>query len=267
MHVLRPVARAATVTALSIVVAFGVAAPARASITATVVDTGGIGLNVRTGPSSADRVITAVGEGASVAVSCQVFGQDVGGNGVWDFLPAYGGYASDFYLLTGYDGRHPSLPLCGGTTPPPPPGSGTRAGVVATARAEVGNGHLAKYGNDPSWEWCSSFATWVWRTNGVQIPNYAFTGDVFTWGQRNGLAHWGHAGLRPGDAVLYGTGPASSSTSLHVGIVESVGGDGRITTIEGNYSSRVTRVGPMNPADVSGWEPGQIYGYVSPVSG
>ena len=49
----------------------------------------------------------------------------------------------------------------------------------------------------------------------------------------------------PGDAVLFGTGPQASD---HVAIVERVFPGGQITTIDGNFSDRVARVGPFLPS-------------------
>lgn len=90
--------------------------------------------------------------------------------------------------------------------------------------------------------WCSYFATSMWREAGVDIPKYGFTGDVYTWGERNHLAY-DKADLakqaRPGDAILFGTGP-SWSGSEHIGIIEKVDGN-KITTIEGNSSDQVMR--------------------------
>jgi peptidoglycan DL-endopeptidase CwlO len=121
----------------------------------------------------------------------------------------------------------------------------SRNTVLRIARGQLGyrehGNNCTKYG--PCEEWCSLFATWVWRHAGVRIPSYAFTGDVYKWGQRHHLAY-GRGGLRtakPGDVLLFGTGPANTRTSTHIGIVERVGG-GRVTLIEGNSANRVQRV-------------------------
>ena len=131
-------------------------------------------------------------------------------------------------------------------SPAVPPGPVvSRANIVRIARSQVnyheGANNCTKYG--PCEEWCSLFATWVWRHAGVAIPKYAFTGDVFRWGQRHHLAY-GRAGLRtakPGDVLLFGTGPGSTRTSTHIGIVVSVGA-GRVRLIEGNSNDRVQAV-------------------------
>jgi hypothetical protein len=83
----------------------------------------------------------------------------------------------------------------------------------------------------------------VWRKAGVNIPILPFTGDVYTWGQQHGLAYNSHHlnQARPGDVLLFGSGPQSTSTSTHIGIVESVHGN-QVTLIEGNSSDRVQRV-------------------------
>lgn len=193
MHLRRVLALLVT-TAAAVTVPLVTAAPASAAISARVFGTEGVGLNVRTGPSTSGGVLTTVPENTSVSVSCQTSGATVNGTSVWDYLPAYRGYASDAYLWTGYDGFHPGLPRCGATTPPPP--TDLRSRIVSVASAEVGNGHLAKYGGDPSWEWCSIFATWVWRQAGVTIPSLPFTGDVFTWVRPTGS----RSGARPGSA-------------------------------------------------------------------
>lgn len=141
-----------------------------------------------------------------------------------------------------------------------PPNGETENKILDVARGELGfeegPGDQNKYG--PSAAWCSSFATWVWGQSGVDIPSLPFTGDVYTWGQERGLAY--DAGnlsqARPGDVLLFGTGPESTDTSTHIGIVESVNGD-QVTLIEGNSSDRVQRV----DHSLSG---GEFYGGVHP---
>ncbi|WP_026316807.1 CHAP domain-containing protein [Actinokineospora enzanensis] len=94
-----------------------------------------------------------------------------------------------------------------------------------------GANNANKYG--PQAAWCSSFASWVWKRSGVDIPITPFTGNVFHWGQRKGLAYHDLTRARPGDVLLFGTGPQNTSTSKHIGIVEKVHGN-TVTLIEGN---------------------------------
>lgn len=128
-----------------------------------------------------------------------------------------------------------------------PAGRGGALGkkVIDRARGQLGYhegpGNTNKYG--PTGPWCANFATWAWQKSGVDIGILPFTGDVYEWGQERGLAY-GKNNLdqaRPGDVLLFGTGPQSPQTSTHIGIVESVHGD-RVTLIEGNSADQVRRV-------------------------
>ena len=56
--------------------------------------------------------------------------------------------------------------------------------------------------------------------------------DVWSWGQRTGKALPAGATPSPGDLIVW---------DEHMGIVESVGADGSIKTIEGNSSNMVAR--------------------------
>jgi peptidoglycan DL-endopeptidase CwlO len=117
--------------------------------------------------------------------------------------------------------------------------------VVDRARSQLGYregpGNTNKYG--PTGPWCANFATWAWQKSGVDIGILPFTGDVYDWGREHGLAY-GKDNLdqaRPGDVLLFGTGPQSPQTSTHIGIVEKVDGN-QVTLIEGNSADQVRRV-------------------------
>jgi peptidoglycan DL-endopeptidase CwlO len=140
--------------------------------------------------------------------------------------------------------KRPNTPSKGKSDPPKTK-SGTANKIKKIARSQLGYhegpGNQNKYG--PAAPWCASFTTWVWRKSGVDIPILPFTGDVYRWGQEHGTAY-GKNNLdsaRPGDVLLFGSGPSSPSTSTHIGIVESVNGD-KVTLIEGNSSDKVQRV-------------------------
>jgi hypothetical protein len=128
---------------------------------------------------------------------------------------------------------------------PPKTSSGVRNKIKKIAQDQLGYhegaGNQNKYG--PTGPWCSNFATWVWQKSGVDIGILPFTGDVYHWGQEHGLAYGKHNldAAKPGDVLLFGTGPDSPTTSTHIGVVESVHGD-KVTLIEGNSSDRVQRV-------------------------
>ncbi|MBO0840466.1 MAG: CHAP domain-containing protein [Sciscionella sp.] len=105
---------------------------------------------------------------------------------------------------------------------------------------ETGN-NIDKFG-PPGQPWCSYFATTMWRDAGVKIPVTGFSGAVYDWGQQHGLAYNAQHlhDVRPGDVLLFGTGPQSTATSTHIAIVESVHGN-TVTTIEGNEGDAVRR--------------------------
>lgn len=89
-----------------------------------VFNTGGVGLNVRKSPSATSSVVTVIPEGKTVNVSCQTTGTTVAGTNVWNRLDAFGGYVSDAFLWTGYDGFIPGVPKCG-TSPTTTTGCGS----------------------------------------------------------------------------------------------------------------------------------------------
>ncbi|MFD5826095.1 CHAP domain-containing protein [Lentzea sp. NPDC060358] len=148
----------------------------------------------------------------------------------------------------------------GGATKP----SGAKASkIVSAARGEIGTRESPPGSNrnpyGPRTFWCSSFATAMWRKAGVDIPVLPFTGDVYRWGQRHGKAYGNgdlRKNVRPGDVLLFGTGPQSPATSKHIGIVEKVDGD-TVTLIEGNSGDQVRR----NTHQLSGTK---FYGGVHP---
>ncbi|ONI90191.1 CHAP domain-containing protein [Saccharothrix sp. ALI-22-I] len=116
--------------------------------------------------------------------------------------------------------------------------------IISAARRELGTRESPPGSNrnpyGPTAAWCSSFATAMWRKAGVDIPILPFTGDVFRWGQRHGKAYTNLNAVRPGDVLLFGSGPGSPATSTHIGIVEKVSG-GTVTLIEGNSGDSVRR--------------------------
>jgi CHAP domain len=157
--------------------------------------------------------------------------------------------------------------------PPDPDPSSTAAAIVSVAAGQVSadpdTGYFCNpYG--PCEAWCALFATWVWEQAGVPIPSYAFTGDIYSWA----AAHTGvipsTATPLPGDAVLYGTGPWSTSSSLHVGLVAQVWPDGAVVTVEGDAgpastgSLAVVINGPYLPRDSNEYNGMPIYAFAIP---
>jgi hypothetical protein len=150
------------------------------------------------------------------------------------------------------------------------PGS---AAIVAAVASQISpdpdTGYFCNpYG--PCEQWCALFATWAWRHAGVPIPSYAFTGDMYYWAAQHGAVLPPTARPAPGDAVLYGTGPQTVDTSVHVGIVTQVWPDGAIDTVDGDSGPgrdgwlSVTINGPYLPADTLSYNGMGIYAFVQP---
>ena len=144
--------------------------------------------------------------------------------------------------------------------------STTRGHILSLAEQQLGyldhGDYCTKFG--PCETWCSLFVTWVWRHAGVPVPRLAFTGYLYDWAQATTAVEGARGVPAPGDAVLFGTGPSSVSTSLHTGIVEAVY-PGYLVTIEGDSLHGVRRyVVPLRDPQLVG-EPGPIYAYASPL--
>ena len=126
------------------------------------------------------------------------------------------------------------------------------AGIVATAQGEVGQVEQPPGSNDsarigqyrtavpggPVGPWCAYFVSWVAQQNGTPLGDngqgFARVDDVYAWAQRTGRAVPAGPGAqpKPGDLIIW---------DEHMGIVESVGADGSIRTIEGNSSDSVAQ--------------------------
>jgi len=110
-----------------------------------------------------------------------------------------------------------------------PPGSNDSPRIAQYRTATAGSG---------VGPWCAYFTSWVANQAGVPIgeagQGFGAVQSVADWAQRTG--RWTPAGAgapQPGDLIVWG--------ARHIGIVESVGADGSISTIEGNSSDRVSR--------------------------
>ncbi|WP_328954573.1 peptidoglycan-binding protein [Kitasatospora purpeofusca] len=130
----------------------------------------------------------------------------------------------------------------GGTPTVPPLDGSVRDKIVQAARSQLG---VHEWGNNcnpygPCEAWCALFASWAWRQAGVNFST-AFSGDFYYYGRNHGTLHSGLSNPQPGDAIVFGTGPQSTSTSVHVGLIEKAYADGTVDTIEGNSSDQVIR--------------------------
>lgn len=121
--------------------------------------------------------------------------------------------------------------------------------ITDAARAEIGTtetgGENSQKYSPQSVAWCALFAMEMWESAGVDVDNeeFAFTGNVYTAGQEKGTAYDAENldQAKPGDVLLFGTGPSSPSTSSHIGVVEKVEGN-TVTLIEGNAGDNTDSV-------------------------
>ena len=159
------------------------------------------------------------------------------------------------------------------TNPPDPVPSPTASAIVSVASSQVNadpdTGYFCNpYG--PCEAWCALFATWVWEQAGVPIPSYAFTGDIYGWSAARAGVLPPTASPLPGDAVLYGTGPWSTASSVHVGLVMQVWPDGAVVTVEGDAGPAATGHlavivnGPYLPTHSSQYNGVPVYAFARP---
>jgi 3D (Asp-Asp-Asp) domain-containing protein len=98
--------------------------------------------------------------------------------------------------------------------------------------------------------WCAWFASNVWRQAGVPMQVTFFSAGPYTYGLEHQTLFKTPGrpphGITPplGAALMYGTGPQSTSTSVHVNLVTAVNPDGTFMTIGGNEGGHVALSGP-----------------------
>ena len=160
------------------------------------------------------------------------------------------GAPTAFASLLGQQGPTTALPVAGAM----PATGGTNAGRAALAAAQKEIGvteqppgsndapRIAQYRKSTAGSmvapWCAYFVSWAAREAGAPLGDsgqgFGAVSDVWAWGQRNGKAiPAGQEPPQPGDLIVW--------NGRHIGIVESVGADGSVHTIEGNSSNMVTR--------------------------
>ena len=132
---------------------------------------------------------------------------------------------------------------------PPPANSASAEAIIRRARGEMGvaedprGSNRTKYG---TWygmngqPWCAIFVSWVFFQEGMPLSFSTQKGFSYTPSGVAGFksrGQWKTSSPRPGDVVFFNFGGGRVN---HVGIVESVNGDGSVNTIEGNSSDRVS---------------------------
>jgi hypothetical protein len=140
-----------------------------------------------------------------------------------------------------------------GMVPTVAPGTGSPGNAMTTiAGAEVGQAEQPPGSNDSPriaqyrtatagsgvGPWCAYFVSWVARQAGMPLGDhgegFGSVDQLYAWAQHNGRAVPNGPGVvpRPGDLIVF---------DEHIGIVEQVLPGGRIQTLEGNSSDRVSR--------------------------
>jgi cell wall-associated NlpC family hydrolase len=111
-----------------------------------------------------------------------------------------------------------------------PPGSNDSPRIAQFRQATAGSG---------VGPWCAYFTSWAAREAGVPLGDsgqgFGRVDDVYAWAQKAGKAipnTGGDVKPQPGDLIVW---------DEHIGVVDSVGTDGTINTIEGNSSDQVSR--------------------------
>lgn len=114
-------------------------------------------------------------------------------------------------------------------------GSGIAAAAtraVNTNGGYLGNKNVYNGGNGQSW--CGSFVMSMAKEAGVDVPNVVYVPSGVEEAKKNGQYRDASYTPKPGDLVFVDT--KGDGKAHHVGIVQSVGEDGRVNTIEGNTS-------------------------------
>jgi hypothetical protein len=108
-----------------------------------------------------------------------------------------------------------------------PPGSNDSPRIAQYRQATAGSG---------VGPWCAYFTSWAAREAGVPLGDagqgFGRVDDVWAWAERSGKAIPAGGRPQPGDLIVW---------DEHIGVVESVGADGAVSTIEGNSSDSVAR--------------------------
>lgn len=123
--------------------------------------------------------------------------------------------------------------------------------LLEVARSQAGVSEAPPYSNRTPYTawyglvgpWCAMFVSWVFWKAGFPLPairslkGFAYCPDIVSWAKRTGQWRDRNARPRPGWIVLFDFPGDGVNRPSHVGIVEGVLPDGRISTWEGNTAS------------------------------
>jgi len=129
--------------------------------------------------------------------------------------------------------------------------TGAGARLLAAVQGEVGQAEQPPGSNDSPrigqyrqatagapgpGPWCAYFVSWAARQAGTPVgeqgQGFGSVDALYSWAQRAGRTVPAGQPPQPGDLVVW---------DEHIGVVESVAPDGRISTVEGNSSDQVSR--------------------------
>lgn len=150
------------------------------------------------------------------------------------------------------------VPLAGVGFPPAAGGGAVGQRMVAMAQQELGvsetsgnneSPRIREYrsatagAEDTPGPWCAYFVSWLAKGAGAPIGaggnGTGYVPTLEAWGrQTNRFVEFGQA-PQPGDIAIFDW--SGDGVADHTGIVERVGADGSIHTIEGNASDKVLR--------------------------
>lgn len=111
-------------------------------------------------------------------------------------------------------------------------------------------------GEDPL-AWCARFVRWCFTQSARTLPGQKYLiGNVERMHHELALQNARVTTPLPGDIIFYLDRGKSDvhKGGRHVGIVEVIAGDGRLTTIEGNWSNKVARRIDVDPHGPDVWD-------------
>lgn len=150
------------------------------------------------------------------------------------------------------------VPMAGSVGFPPAGGGAVGQQMVALAQRELGVGEtggnnesdrIREYrtatagAKDTPGPWCAYFVSWLAKNAGAPIGaggnGTGYVPTLEAWGKQTDRFIEHGTRPQPGDIVIFDW--SGDGTADHTGIVERVGADGAVHTIEGNASDTVKR--------------------------
>ena len=115
----------------------------RVEVKGQVAGTGTSGLRVREQPTTASTQIGTLAEGEVVTITCQIEGETIEGNALWDYIEAEGGYVADAFIEIAGDAR--GLQRCDAAPEPEPSPPG---GTVVDIEGPPVRPHVQHFANE-----------------------------------------------------------------------------------------------------------------------